>query len=60
MQSGEIGSYESTTAGGEQVRAFVPQADPDASLVIEKVDQHFTKRTVLSWHLSHLPMRCEI
>ena len=36
MQRGEIGRYESTSAGGEQVRAFVPAPlPPDPALVLD-------------------------
>ena len=36
MQRGDIGSYESTTAGGEQVRAFVPRPlPPDPVLALD-------------------------
>ena len=34
MQRGEIGSYEVTSAGGEQVRAFVPLPLPPKSVLV--------------------------
>ena len=49
MQRGETGRYESTSVGGEQVRAFVPSPlPPEPPLAMDGALQQATERAVLA------------
>ena len=49
MRRGKTGTYEITTVGGEQIKAFIPQPlPPDPPLVLTNSRQHLLERATLA------------